>query len=96
MRIALLIASAAIAATVSTPAAAQIKAGIPPKAKSVIAAEKLAKAEAAKALEQRRQADFARLDANRDGVVSADEYKAAGAIQEAFEEHLDGRALRAR
>jgi hypothetical protein len=92
LRIALLIASAAVAVTVSAPAAAQIKAGIPPKPKSVIAAEKLAKAEAAQKQEQKRQADFARLDANRDGVVSADEYKAAGAIQEAFEEHLDGRS----
>lgn len=77
-------------------AQAQIKAGIPPKSRAQIQAERLAKAERQQTrladadAERRHDEGFARLDANRDGRISRDEYRAAGAVDEAIEDRGTG------
>jgi hypothetical protein len=91
-----------LALSISAPATAQIKAGIMPKSKSQIAAERAAKAEreeqkrASAADDRRADEAFARLDTNRDGRISPDEYRAAGAVQEAYEDHLGAQGQQTR
>ena len=99
MKTAFFVASAVLALTVSAPAQAQIKAGIAPKPWSVIKAERAAKAEReeqrlAGKSEQRHDQAFAKMDTNGDGRISPEEYRAAGAMQEAQEDHLGDRNQR--
>jgi hypothetical protein len=103
VRIALPAALALMTLTVSVPAVAQIKAGIMPRAKSEIAAERAARAERdhqqqRASTDDQRRADeaFARMDTNRDGRISPEEYRAAGAVQEAFEDHLGAQGQQSR
>jgi hypothetical protein len=94
VKVALTLVGTILALTISAPASAQIKAGIMPKSKSQVAAERAAKAEReqqryASADDHRRKDEaFARMDTNRDGRISPEEYRAAGAVQEAYEDHL--------
>jgi|GEM_PF-5513057 len=102
MKTAFFVASAVLAVTISAPAQAQIKAGIAPKAKSVVLAERAAKAEREQQLasanesQQRHDQAFARMDTNGDGRISPEEYRAAGAVQEAHEDHLGQRGPQSR
>ncbi len=70
-------------------AQAQIKAGIQPKPWSQVRAEQAAKAEReALRLAGGNRDVFDRMDTNRDGRISREEYRAAGVVREALEDHL--------
>jgi hypothetical protein len=102
VRIALPAALVLMTLTVCAPAVAQIKAGIMPKPRSQAAADRAAKAE--REQQQRASTDeyrrtdeaFARMDADRDGRISPEEYRAAGAVQEAYEDRLGGQGEQTR
>lgn len=73
---------------ISSPATAQIKAGIPLKSKATIAAERKAKADRAAEAERKRAEAFARMDADKDGTVSQAEFHAADEARAATDQRM--------